>query len=129
MPRITTANAALVSFIIVFMCFFLSLFFSEICRSKFSKMFRGVSGRDLFHFGDAFRAHSVYSPTNAVICSVVSASSPQPLRSTFWSAKASLVVISQRVVRRFYLLPCSAVGVDRSEERRVGKECRCGRSG
>ena len=42
---------------------------------------------------------------------------PQPLRSTFWSAEPALVVISQRVVRRFYLLPCSAVGVDVASNR------------
>ena len=38
MAKMRTANAALINFVSVFICFFLSLFFYEICRAKFAKI-------------------------------------------------------------------------------------------
>jgi len=51
----------------------------------------------------------------------VCAPSPQPLRSTFWSAKVSLVVRGERVVGRGYLLPFRAVGVDVASNRMLAQ--------
>src|SRR5882724_6674898 len=51
----------------------------------------------------------------------VCAPSSHPLRSTFWSAKLSLVVRGERVVGRAYLLPCRAVGGDATSDRMLAQ--------